>query len=127
MGEKSGQSELGFGSWGRNMGLWGGRVGKLATAQGANRRPASPGCSNLLRHFPSVSLQLMPACVSTGTALVLVQVGASVGHVPKMSFGRARYDLEGLGLREGELVPGARTLSPQAQEVASRTYVAGES
>ncbi|GAB4819978.1 hypothetical protein N2152v2_007024 [Parachlorella kessleri] len=55
----------------------------------------------------------------------LHMVGASVGHVPRMSFGRARYDLEGLGLREGELVPGARTLSPQAQEVAARTYVAG--
>lgn len=46
--------------------------------------------------------------------------------MPRMSFGRARYDLQGLGLREGELMPGARQLSPQAQEVAARTYMAGE-
>ena len=44
--------------------------------------------------------------------------------MPRMSFGRNRYDL--LGLRPGELVPGARPLSPQAVEVAARTYVAGE-
>lgn len=48
-----------------------------------------------------------------------------MGHMPRMSFGRGRYDLEGLGVKEGELVPGARALSPQAQEVAARTYVAG--
>lgn len=51
------------------------------------------------------------------------QVGAAVGHMPRMSFGRSRYD--SLGLQPGELVPGARPLSPQAVEVASRTYVAG--
>jgi hypothetical protein len=60
------------------------------------------------------------------TNVLRLQVGASMGHVPRMSFGRARYDLAALGLKEGELMPGARALSPQAQEVASRTYVAGK-
>lgn len=52
-------------------------------------------------------------------------VGASLAHVPRMSLSGRRYTMEGLGLQAGELVPGARALSPQAVEVASRTYVAG--
>lgn len=53
-------------------------------------------------------------------------LGAAVGHVPRMSMGRARWEVpvaEGGG--DGGMVAGVRQLTPEAREVASRTYVAG--
>jgi hypothetical protein len=58
----------------------------------------------------------------------ILALGAAVGHVPRMSMGRARW-----GAMPGDALAGAgeaalagvRQLTPEAREVATRTYVAG--
>ncbi|KAL4422961.1 hypothetical protein ABPG75_009158 [Micractinium tetrahymenae] len=54
-------------------------------------------------------------------------LGAAVGHVPgRISMGRTRWEvLQQGGGGGGDLAAGVRQLSPEAREVASRTYVAG--
>ena len=54
-------------------------------------------------------------------------LGAAVGHVPgRLSMGRTRWEvLQQGGGGGGDLAAGVRQLSPEAREVASRTYVAG--
>ncbi|KAI3430636.1 hypothetical protein D9Q98_005229 [Chlorella vulgaris] len=55
-------------------------------------------------------------------------LGSAVGHVPRMSMGRDRYMWQpnGGGAAGGDVALSAiRQLTPEAQEVASRTYVAG--
>ncbi|EFN52012.1 expressed protein [Chlorella variabilis] len=56
----------------------------------------------------------------------LMALGAAVGHVPRMSMGRTRWELPAAGAGGGDAALATiRQLSPEAREVASRTYVAG--
>lgn len=60
----------------------------------------------------------------------LYALGAAVGHVPRMSMGRNRWAaMPAAGGGDGmdlATLSGVRQLTPEAREVASRTYVAGE-
>lgn len=59
----------------------------------------------------------------------LYALGAAVGHVPRMSMGRNRWGaMPAAGGGEGmdlATLSGVRQMTPEAREVASRTYVAG--
>ncbi|PRW20197.1 hypothetical protein C2E21_9216 [Chlorella sorokiniana] len=59
----------------------------------------------------------------------LYALGAAVGHVPRMSMGRNRWGaMPAAGGGDGmdlATLSGVRQLTPEAREVASRTYVAG--
>ncbi|KAL6770604.1 hypothetical protein ACKKBF_B31930 [Auxenochlorella protothecoides x Auxenochlorella symbiontica] len=51
-------------------------------------------------------------------------LGAGLGHIPRLSLGRDRYNIP-QGSGAGQAAAPARALSPEAVEVARRTYVAG--
>ncbi|KAI7839936.1 hypothetical protein COHA_006330 [Chlorella ohadii] len=59
----------------------------------------------------------------------LYALGAAVGHVPRMSMGRNRWGaMPAAGGGDGmdlATLSGVRQMTPEAREVASRTYVAG--
>ena len=103
------------GGW---VGGWSGvaaTAGGGATAADSNALGTRSLCSLLLS-----PTSLPPSCLPRRSKMYALT--GAVGHVPRMSMGRDRFTLP---QGADDLALSLRQLSPEAREVASRTYVAG--